>query len=292
MSEMMPSDEEILALLDAGQPHFSLWKDLVSQLGAKDWQRAQDVLADTWPEVGDQRLAMIQRLKPSQRLASLFLLLPQAAERYKSQGLPLGILQASLDDLYLRERLYYEAHGTLGLTADDGQWLLRIFDLKIFKLGTLQFERTHWMNAPDYYHLPEEDLAFWPEGTPLLAVHIMEGSELSLANCQASFDQAEAFFSQHFPGEAYQAFSCFSWLLYPGLWQVLGEGSRIRQFASFFHLLASTDWPDMARARILDQAPTVYQGSRLQGLARSGADILGAGLAYRPMIKEERNGKY
>lgn len=289
MRSLQAIKEQIINLLDPKQLLFAQWQDLVEGLSERDLVLAQQVLADGWPGPGDQTPRLIQKLTAEERLASLLFLLPQAIQRYERQSIPKQILQDSLADFYLRANLYDAHYQGLGLTADDGQWLLRLFDLQIFKLGALQFERIRWQPDPSYYHMPLEVLNHWPTGTPLLAVHIMAGTDLSHAACQASFDQAATFFATYDGPEAYQAYTCFSWLLYPGLLAHLGPESRIYQFSQFFDLLGATSWPDMAKSRLLDQAPSHKQGSRLQVLARDNQSILGAALGYRPFAAKEEN---
>ena len=76
-----------------------------------------------------------------------------------------------------------------------------------------------------------------PPGAPVLNVHIQEGADLSPAAVDRSFERAEAFFRAYFPHDRYEAFICYSWLLYPGIAGLLAPGSNILAFASRFTIV-------------------------------------------------------
>ena len=63
---------------------------------------------------------------------------------------------------------------------------------------------------------------------------------------EASLRKAEAFFKEHYAHTKFRAFVCSSWLLYPPMQELLGEQSKIRQFASRFTIIAAC--PDRRQA--------------------------------------------
>ena len=80
----------------------------------------------------------------------------------------------------------------------------------------------------------------------MLSCHIRHGVELSSIAVEASFQEAKAFFREHYPHTNFRAFVCSSWLLYPSMLSLLGEESKIRQFASRFTIIAAC--PDRKQA--------------------------------------------
>ncbi len=99
--------------------------------------------------------------------------------------------------------------GKAGLMEE--RWLSLPLDMKIFRLGRLQFEKD-----------PEKKI---------LHVHIPEGESLSEEACTESFQQAEQFF-----GDTYEMFDCESWLLSPKLKELLDEDSSIIKFQNRFEI--------------------------------------------------------
>lgn len=102
---------------------------------------------------------------------------------------------------------YRKKTGKTGLM--EGDWLSLPLDMKIFRLGRLQFEKN-----------PEKRI---------LHVHIPEGEPLTEEACTEAFKQAEQFF-----GDAYEMFDCESWLLSPKLKKLLDENSSIIKFQNRF----------------------------------------------------------
>lgn len=161
---------------------------------------------------------------------------------YQQAGICEDILYASLSDLSLRLKLYDSRHHDLGLTPDDGHWLLRNYFLKIFKLGSLQFERIRLDFDLLPFDLTWDDPAWLDrlQGQELLSVHIMAGSDISPQASLAALDQARDFFA----GEAFEYFYCLSWLLNPHNPHLLDPSSRILAFSKLFHQVAWTDFSD------------------------------------------------
>ena len=246
----------------------------------------REVLLSGWPEPPQAHETLIMTLSAQLRLQICLSLLPAVAEAYRHFGWPEDVLAQSLEDLWLRMRLYRDQNAQWGLTAEDGQWLLRIFAGKIFKCGVLQFERTHWHFTEPEYHLHFTGPTL-PEGSPILAVHVMAGENLAQKNVLAAFQASQNFFKGAFPKERYLAYTCYSWLLYPPLLRALPADSRIRHFGENFTVVAVSSKQGMARERILTAAPAGKQGSSLQHLVQDQPELMGVGLGYRPIKEEE-----
>lgn len=165
----------------------------------------------------------------------LLMLAPLHAS-YKKQNLPFHIYAASVADLKWRIKTFVENNNKLGLTAEDKMWLARIYHLKIFKLGSLQFEMISQEEevskikgaAYEKNKIKEKDLE------EMISVHIMYGQDISRKASIDSFAQALDFFGKYFPQFNYHYFYCKSWLLYPNNKNFLSEKSKIREFMDIF----------------------------------------------------------
>jgi|GEM_PF-5860145 len=71
------------------------------------------------------------------------------------------------------------------------------------------------------------------KGDPILAMHIPQGEPMNHADCQASFEQAKAFFPQKL-GYEFKAYTCWSWLLDSSWTDLLEPKSNIRLFSERF----------------------------------------------------------
>lgn len=132
----------------------------------------------------------------------------QAAEVYRQRG--------------ISDEIYVATMGFFSRTVKEGRqergeycfptrtWGIRQLQLREFRLGTLEFEKT-------------------PAGT--IEIHIPSDSDLAQAQRLAAYAQARQFW-----GPEYTDYECFSWLLSPILKEILPPQSHILQFQSDFHL--------------------------------------------------------
>lgn len=73
-------------------------------------------------------------------------------------------------------------------------------------------------------------------GDAVLALHIPAGAPLDPVACRDAFRQAETFYPRHFSElPAARAVTCSSWLLYPGLCDLLPPDANIVRFQHAFH---------------------------------------------------------
>ena len=70
---------------------------------------------------------------------------------YSEKALPKSVMVDTLSDLTLRQGMYFDKYKKLGLTEEDKSWLEHIYDLEIFKLGSLQYELAQmtYIDYPD-----------------------------------------------------------------------------------------------------------------------------------------------
>lgn len=158
------------------------------------------------------------------------ILLPALNYLYQQKRIPKNVLYQSLNDLKWRLNEHKSATGEWGLTLEDKMWLSRLYHLRIFKLGSLQFEIV--------YSSEQEDIAkLVVGGDGVLSVHIMYGQDISKPASLDSLAQAKSFFRTYFPGFQYEYFYCKSWLLYPPNKKFLAEGSNISAFMDLFDIV-------------------------------------------------------
>ncbi|MEG0793529.1 MAG: acyltransferase domain-containing protein [Lachnospiraceae bacterium] len=140
---------------------------------------------------------------------------------YKKRGISEEIYVNTFRDLTIWCKDYYKKFGEFGI--QEYHWLSYAIDLRLFRLGRLQFEPIRL----------EQDIVFHTKviekGTKVLNVHIPEGEPLLKEKCNASFEMAKEFF-----GEDYQYAVCTTWLLAPLLDEILDETSNIHQFKQRF----------------------------------------------------------
>jgi hypothetical protein len=150
----------------------------------------------------------------------------ETLERYRSLGIGDGIFYDTFQCFPRFIREHYESFGSYGF--DRGWWTWRQINMKLFKLGELEFEM-----------IQREK-----EGTTdnAINVHIPSGSHLSAANCKSSYEQARNFFQAFYPAYGEVDYVCSSWLLAPALKRLLPPESNILTFQQDYDILET--FPD------------------------------------------------
>lgn len=137
----------------------------------------------------------------------------QALEkRYIEKNIPLSVLEATVADLVRWLDIWSGIEGRLYL--GELGWLWRHLDMRLFRLGELQFYMT--------------DKA--------LEIHIPAGAKITPENCRESLCFAKEFFAKYFPDYSYPFFTCHSWLLDKTLTQFLSQESNIIKFRNMFDI--------------------------------------------------------
>lgn len=96
---------------------------------------------------------------------------------------------------------------------------------KIFRLGRLEFEK---MESPWEIHAAGWEIR---KGHPVISVHIPQGEKLTPQAAAHSLEKGKSFWGDELP------YLCHSWLLYPGLKEVLSQTSNILQFQNYFQIV-------------------------------------------------------
>lgn len=194
----------------------------------------------------------ILRRKPFTRLALICSLLPGLHQRFVDAGMPKQVWLDSIDDIRLRQRLYFEQTGKVGLAKGDARWLRHLMSFKLFKIGSLQFQPFEMLYldedgiGKDFMRFSEAQKKKLPPGTPVLNTHIQYGANLEPLALAKTFEDARAFFRTYFPEREFKAFITYTWLLHPGLHTLLPEDSKILGFASLWQVIGQNG--DMTQA--------------------------------------------
>ncbi|MBP3634730.1 MAG: DUF5596 domain-containing protein [Oscillospiraceae bacterium] len=147
--------------------------------------------------------------------------------RYEEKGIDKTILMATLGDIVVWAENQYLVHKTVGLS--DAAWLEGHLDMKLFRLGRLQFKMESAICGSERYGLKE--------GDPVIEIHIPQGEPMKLEDVHAAYRLAKTFFAKYFPEHSYRYFTCGSWLLDKNFKDFLKETSNILKFASEFDVI-------------------------------------------------------
>lgn len=157
-------------------------------------------------------------------LLSYLYMCEETSKEYEKKGISEDILTDTLKDITRWSYTWSEIKNNLCLY--ELKWLSYHLQLKIFKLGRLQFFMDKAKN--DY---PDLNIK---KGDNVLAVHIPSDGALDIEKCLQSFCMAKEFFKKYFPEFNYTYFSCHSWLLDDSLKSILPESSNIIKFGNLF----------------------------------------------------------
>lgn len=148
----------------------------------------------------------------------------EVQRKYLEKGISEKILLDTLGDFVICVERCISTTGRFGLAGTG--WMIQHLNLRLFRLGRLQF----CMDGC-YQDIPEIGLK---KGDNVLDVHIPRGESLKPELYRESFAMAEQFFAKFFPEYQYEYYTCFSWMLDDVLHNFLKESSNILQFASLF----------------------------------------------------------
>lgn len=156
----------------------------------------------------------------------------QSKERYRELGIG--------DDVFLPTmkcfaRFLLETERKTGtICFDRGFWTWRQLSLRLFRLGTLEFEYCPqgMEKVPDYVE----------EKSPVISVHIPSDAKMTEEELKDSYNIAFGFFEIHgsaiCDAGAPRAMLCTTWLLSPSLNSLLPENSGIRRFFSHYDIFS------------------------------------------------------
>lgn len=238
------------------------------------------ILDGDWPTAE----AFLAEQSPLEILRIYLALLPAVRERYDALGIPQEVFLDGLRDITLWSQEHRKRCGTLGL--DAWPWVAKTLRLEVFRLGRLQFEPAHAEAALQC------SFAAFPEGTPLLNIHIPAGAPLRENEVLESLRRAQPFFRRYLGFDA-ELLHCHSWLLSPALRELLPPESGIVRFQSLFEVYA-TQQSRQAEERVFgcvaddpkDYPQTTLLQRRMKAYLQEGHTV-GAGLGILlPIVAE------
>ncbi len=233
-------------------------------------------------------------LNPGERLFASLVELIDLKAYYVNKTIPLRYLYESIYDLSYRIERYYDINGIYGLSERDLRWLAPLFKAEIFDLGSLRFQRS-WFSFKeierqgyDFMPLSDKWKRRFPEGTPIIEIHIQTDTDFSKGKIDEAFALARDFFERYFSEHEYEIFVCRTWLLYPKTRDILPEDSNIALFSKRFKVIAANQSTKQALDRIygtsdLKDIEAMKKTSSLQEIAHKNLDKLGvaAGIIYK-----------
>lgn len=194
---------------------------------------------------------------------------------YEKEKIDEKVFFQTISDLIFRISDYKNRNNKFGLEGFEGKWLLRIFYMNIFKLGSLQFEISNLRE--ENIDINSDDLGDCADvlDNDVIMVHIMENEDISYESCVKSFGLADEFFSNE-----YKYYACYSWLLYENMKKILAPSSKILQFQSFFEIITNIDDPSMAKERVYKNYDKNNETSLQQNL-RFHPECMGVGFGIK-----------
>lgn len=166
-------------------------------------------------------------------------MLPILREQYVKQNLPMQYYEAVVRSTREGAEKTFENKGIA--VAPTAWWSMAFFKLKMFYIGRLIFK---WRPFKETYTVGDVVIE---EGTYHIEVHIPGGTPLTPEAVHAAYDEAKAFFEDHYNKKGL-IFSCYSWLMSPTLDEILPPGSNILAFAHEYTIINTCEDPTGERA--------------------------------------------
>lgn len=231
-----------------------------------------------------------------ERLFTLLYELIPLKKHFDSKNIPTNIFYESIQDLNFRTNRYYHAHNEYGVSLRDVLWLRFIYKGEMFDLGSLRFQKFHFSFAEieradyDYMPLSDEMKQRFPEGLPIINVHITTDADLRPEKIEESLQQAHKFFTTYLPEHKYTMFTCRTWMLYTPTQEILPLDSNITAFANRFEIIATNQNTKQALDRIyetsdMENIEALEKTSSLAEVAYKNLDKLGVAAGVIPRIE-------
>lgn len=226
-------------------------------------------------EKGYETDSYIQNLSDELIAVVLVSMLDFLKKSYEKEKIDEKVFFQTISDLIFRISDYKNRNNKFGLEGFEGKWLLRIFYMNIFKLGSLQFEISNLQE--ENIDINSDDLGDCADvlDNDVIMVHIMENEDISYESCVKSFGLADDFFSNE-----YKYYACYSWLLYENMKKILAPSSKILQFQNFFEIITNIDDPSMAKERVYKNYDKNNETSLQQNL-RFHPECMGVGFGIK-----------
>ena len=154
----------------------------------------------------------------------------ETLERYRKAGISDKIFYDTFNDIRLWADYYRAEHGLTGM-AEFG-WISLLINMGVFNVEGLEYQPTE---------LSENNRFGLPAGQKMILLHIPRGTSLSRTAVLHSLRAGEQFVSEFFDEYAGSPIGCESWLMWPGLKQVLSRDSNILAFQNMFDIVSCNE---------------------------------------------------
>lgn len=172
----------------------------------KTWSRALDLLEE--------------RISPDENgfgiLAVMLHTLNRTKRIYRFKGIPDEIFCATMGCFPRFVKEHKVSYGAYGF--DRAFWTPRQTGLYLFRIGELEYEL-------------DDSTA-----SAVISIHIPSDAALTPEKCRDSYELSRAFLKKYYPKWSNCEYVCDSWLLAPGLKDVLPETSHIIAFQNGFQI--------------------------------------------------------
>lgn len=169
----------------------------------------------------DSHKELVQKIGPDEHQRAILSIELSAAlltyERYASLGIPDEIFFDTMRVFTRYANLYKETNGAWGF--DRGHWVPRHLCMRLFRLGTLEYEYTMKL---------ERDA---------IAIHIPPDAVLTDDEMNKSFSLIRNFTEKFYPHRKDNDIVAQTWLTSPVLFSLLPKESKILSFARRFELV-------------------------------------------------------
>ena len=193
----------------------------------------------------------------------------EVQRKYTEKGINENILLDTLQDIPRWLDIWADLKGNLFL--GELEWLKNHMELKLFKLGRLQF------CFADDYEFQKRGIK---KGDAVIDTHIPADGPLLLEECKKSFEYAREFFEKYYPEYKYEIFTCHSWLLDENMTNLLDDNSNIVKFQKLFTIEEQHEsdailgyvfrWR-IKRDELFDVEPISAFARKLKAIALNGA---------------------
>ena len=221
----------------------------------------------------------LMKMSARDRLFQLIHELLPLKEYFDNKNILHSIFYDSIQDLNFRINRYYNTYSEYGVSERDAFWLRFMYKGEMFDLGSLRYQKFHFsyveIERQDYDYMPlsDEMKKRFPEGEPIINVHITTDADLRPEKIDTSFKMAYNFFETYFPEHKYSVFTCRTWMLYRPTQEILPPESNIIKFANRYEIIATNENSKQALDRI-------YETSDLNEIAKMDKTTSLAKVAY------------
>ncbi|MBF9016771.1 MULTISPECIES: acyltransferase domain-containing protein [unclassified Oceanispirochaeta] len=187
------------------------------------------------------KMRFASSLLPMMNLYLAVVLAAECKAEYENRGIPSDVYTDTMTDINTWTAHCFQKTGNTGLLQMG--WIRNHLQLRLFKLGRLQFETGS---------LNKKNVEGYSRNTDCLHIHIPEGEKLSPEKCIESLNRARGFFRSYWNTD-YPIGSCHSWLLHENINLILDKESNIVQFSKLFRIIENDNNNKQALERVFGE---------------------------------------